>query len=330
MNYLGGCRVCGQLMPTYRALTQHLRKRLDDDHQKLLHEWLAWRAEYRLTTRCRKCGSLFEVRDKALKGRKRCPTCDDLRRKLGKRQYEALTFDTKPTDPLSPKGKVPMVRRDGLTARTLRWEPGDATYQKVVHAIQAGDRINDIRQQVGVTYPVLRAIGEHAFGKEILARMMHTRKVRTIHQTLALLTLHSGLEDELVCQMEAAGIVVHARNRWRTIQVRGEPTCREADIEVKLEDGRKVLIFCDGEAFHGPRCRYRDPTACIDYDTETAQAFYDLGYSALRYSETEIRSGEAASHLLGVLDRLKASALRVCRTWHPATEHLEPQAGRTP
>lgn len=263
------------------------------------------------------------------KGRKRCPTCDDLRKKLGKRQYEALTFDTKPTNLLNAGGKVPMSRRDGLSVRTFRWEPGDVTYQKVVHAIQTGDRINDILRREGVSYQVLRAIGEHAFGREILDRMMHTRKVRTIQQNLTLMALHSGLEDDLVRQMEAAGIVVHTRNRWRTIEIRGEPTCREADIEVKLKDGRKVLLFCDGEAFHGPRCRYRDPTACIDYDTETAQAFYDLGYSALRYSETEIRSGEAALHLIGVLDRLGTSALRVFRTWHPAVEHLEPQVGST-
>ena len=88
-----------------------------------------------------------------------------------------------------------------------------------------------------------------------------------------------------------------------------------------MSDGRKVVVLCDGEAFHGPKFVFGSAQARIDNDIKTARAYYDTDYSVLRYSESEIKSGWALTHLLGVLSRL-SSVHKVYRTWHPCVEEV--------
>jgi hypothetical protein len=96
---------------------------------------------------------------------------------------------------------------------------------------------------------------------------------------------------------------------------------READLKIPLRDGRKVVVLCDGEAFHGPRTIFGDPSRRIKADTETAEAYFSIGYSVLRYSESEIKSGYAAEHVLEVLTRLGV-VRRIYHNWCPSEERV--------
>ena len=56
-------------------------------------------------------------------------------------------------------------------------------------------------------------------------------------------------------------------------------------------------------------------------DRETALAFYDLGYTTLRYSESEIHDGRALTHFQATMKRL-ATCQRVYRNWCPEEEQV--------
>jgi len=109
-------------------------------------------------------------------------------------------------------------------------------------------------------------------------------------------------------------------NQWQSLSVSGHVVPREADIKLMVDGARKLVIVCDGEAFHGPKCIFGNPEDRIRDDVETAQAYFDAGYSILRYSETEILSGAAKDHVFSVLSRLRYGSGSVMRTWHPLVE----------
>lgn len=348
-RFLGSCEVCGQTIRNYRALSAHLVKRPDSKHQALRRRWLRWReAHYQCTLLCRKCNRTWVVKDKVRKEEKRCPRCERMRQKLSKRAYEAW-HPEKVSRPETLNPRKRSARWDGLAERTLTWTRGDALYQEVVAAFSSGEGVLSIRQRLGVPYPIYLQVMQDALGVEGYRQHVRKRKsevgaanVKLAHAQWRALSPEekairakqfsrggSSIEKKIAAQLVEAGYGPLELNTWISVQIGGQWKPREADIKIPLPDGRKVVVFCDGEAFHGPRFVFGDREERVRDDTETAQAFYDLGYSALRYSETEIRSGEAALHLLGVLDRLGASALRVFRTWHPVVEHLEHQVGST-
>lgn len=82
---------------------------------------------------------------------------------------------------------------------------------------------------------------------------------------------------------------------------------------------QKLVILCDGEAFHGPGFAFGDPSPRISDDVATAEGYYALGYSVIRYSETELKKGEALLHFLECFPRLNAGQ-RLLRLWYPPTE----------
>jgi len=89
MSFLGSCKVCGKLLRSYRGVASHLRPdRVNAAHGPLREEWLRWRDTYRVVLKCRKCGVPWEVNSKSESNRKRCPSCCQLRRSLGKLGYE--------------------------------------------------------------------------------------------------------------------------------------------------------------------------------------------------------------------------------------------------
>lgn len=317
MEFLGSCEVCGKVMPNYRSLATHLRHNQDTRHQDLRNRYRAWKAEYRATLRCRKCGELFTITDKADRDRKRCDRCEGLRQSMSKRAYEALTFD-KPADPrqvMTASGSK--AQWDGLDSRSVQWQPGDELYQQVTKAIEAGKRIHDIRAEMGSPYKVIRAIGQHAFPD--FDRRMYRRKVETIRKNVRKAITSSKLEMEFADQLQSLGFDVSVRNSWTTLRIAGQKVQREADLKIPVGDGRKVIVLCDGEAFHGPGTLYVDPQERIDADRETALAFFGLGYSVLRYSETEIHDGTALDHFADVMQRL-GSCKKIYRNWCPDEE----------
>ena len=67
--------------------------------------------------------------------------------------------------------------------------------------------------------------------------------------------------------------------------------------------------------------RRTDPQKKIAEDRATALAMFQVGYSVLRYSGDEIRSGFALSHLERVLSRL-SSCSSIYRNWCPDEEQV--------
>lgn len=317
--FLGPCEVCGRINRSYRALSVHLQKRPDDEHAALRDRWHAWRDEYRANLRCRKCGGLFEVTDKRRKDSKRCPRCEGLRLSLSKRAYEALRFDKAP-DPRTyskcggSKARWPV----GYTPK-VGWVEGGPLYTQVERLLEGGGGIRDV-VRLGIPMSTAKALVVALLGGETeYSHWVRTRQVATIHANREASRTDSGLERELVQQLRAVGIEPCGRNEWSTVEVDGQKVRREADLKVAVGDGRKVIVLCDGLAFHGPGCLYGDPQAKIASDQATALAFFALGYSVLRYSGEEIREGLALAHIQGCLERLKTHQ-QVYRNWCPAEE----------
>lgn len=280
MKFLGSCEVCGKVVHNYRGLAGHLRHNQDAAHAALRTAWLEWRSAH--------------------------PRKAD-------------------------RWGAPIPQR-------LRWTPGDALYQRVTEALLQGTVVVRIMRSQGISYKVFRAMAEHFLGCEGYKAWSHARKYATAtaniglwHEAYAnlppeakasrLKRLFGGtcaLESLLAEQLQARGVRDLVLNDWQTVCVDGKDTPREADIKVPLKDGRKLVVLCDGEAFHGPRSIF-NPDNRVRDDVSTARAYFGLGYSVIRYSESEIKSGAAIEHLQGVMHKLKTSG-RVYRTWFPPEE----------
>lgn len=315
--FLGPCEVCARVNHNYNALGLHLSERYNPDeaHRAFKARWHAWRAEYRATLRCRKCGDLFGITDKRLKDSKRCPRCEHLRQTLSKRKYEALRFDKTP-DPR-------VIHKE--SGSKARWPVGynptvevDTVYEQAVKVLSAGGGVGAV-MRLGVPYPKAKEIAARVLGNTTeYAAWVLNRKQDTIRDNREQARKSSGLEFFFVAQLQGAGIEPCGRNEWLTLTVDGLRVRREADIKVLMANGRKAIVLCDGEIFHGPRCLYGDPEQKIADDRATALAMFHRGYTVLRYSESEIRQGVALQHLQGVLH----SGLHLYRNWHPYEEVL--------
>lgn len=148
---------------------------------------------------------------------------------------------------------------------------------------------------------------------------MYLRKAETMRQNVEHARTDSQLEANFVSQLEGLGFDASVRNVWTTLRINGQKVKREADIKVPVGDGRKIVVLCDGEAFHGPKVIRGSATEKIASDRETALAYFELGYSVVRYSETEIHDGAALEHFEDTMQRLKTH-VKVYRNWHPAEE----------
>jgi len=232
---------------------------------------------------------------------------------MTKREYEAW----RPTKKPDPRSTWCKSHWNGLENR--HFVPDDLTEQQVVKGIEDRVQINTLRTQLGVSYKVLRAVAEKAFGAQQFAALMRDRKVESARRMVQQAQTASGLEATMVAALKAASVDVVGRNIWLTLEVSGVRTHREIDIKVAAPSGHKIVVLCDGEAFHGPNALYVDPALRVSDDVSTAKALFTLGYSVCRYSESEIHNGEALAHLQGVLPHMHDKK-RLLRLWHPATE----------
>jgi hypothetical protein len=234
---------------------------------------------------------------------------------LSKRQYEALHFDM-PADPRS---------LDKAKGSKARWPIGynptvevDAVYEQAVGVLSAGGDLRAV-MRLGVPYSKAQELVAQVLGgaPEYAAWVLN-RKQDTIRDNREQARKSSGLEALFVAQLQGVGIEPCGRNEWLTLTVDGQRVRREADMKVLMASGRKVVILCDGEIFHGPKCLYSEPEQKIADDRATALAMFHRGYTVLRYSESEIRQGLALQHFQGVLH----SGLHLYRNWHPYEEML--------
>jgi len=324
------------MIHNYRGLAGHLRHNVDAEHSLLKSDWETWRSQYRATLRCRKCGSLWEVLSKENKDSKRCPRCEVRLRTLGKRGYEAWKPEVLP-DP-RVRVRTTKARWVGLSDLQFHWVRGDAAYEVVRTALGSEASVVTVLRKLGVTYKVFRDIAEDILGVSGYQAWGISRKVSCGRSNLAiahknyrelppdgkaqrLKKLYGGpcrLEADFADALGKHGITV-TLNSWQAVPVRGQSVPREADIKIELDIHHKLVVLCDGEAFHGPKFAFGDATGRISDDIDTAEGYFQLGYSVSRYSETELKSGVALKHLLDNLPRLRAGR-RLFRLWHPATE----------
>lgn len=317
--FLGPCTVCGKINLNYNALSNHYRHLIDPAHLDLKEKWNEWRATYKATLRCRKCGGLFEITEKKKKDCKRCPNCEILRKTMSKRKYEALKVEKQQDTRIAngatgskaswPVGYAPMVT----------WAIGCPLYLKIQQDIESGLGVRDIMQAHGLNFKVVNPICIAILGADNHAAWIQSTRAKTIHKNREQARMDSRLEHVFIDQIQQCGLVIVARNSWSTLNINGQELHREVDIKLAVGDGRKVLIFCDGEVFHGPKCLYANPNEKIASDRETAIAFFNLGYSAVRYSESEIHNGKALQHLIKMWNQLK-NCSRVYRSWCPNEE----------
>jgi len=343
MQFLGLCEVCGKENRNYRALSSHLRQRKDVSHRELKARWHRWRSEYKATLRCRKCGNLWETTDKKQAHKKRCPDCRAQRESLGKRRYERFRPEVVPDTRQMMTAVGNKASWDGLRERHVVWEVGDDIYRAVLERFQAGVKVGQVLREVGIPYDVYSGVLTVHLGGPQAYRAAHKkrkqvvghRNIRKAHEKRAALSPEeraawhkkhfgqgSALEAGFAEDLRKAGVADLTLNDWQSLRIGGRWCPREADIKVALGDGRKVVILCDGEAFHGPGFIYGPPADRIAEDVRTAEAYFATGYSVVRYSETEIQSGWALPHFQAMFDRLRTSSAQGYRTWHPSVERF--------
>jgi len=323
-NFPASCEVCGKVIRNARGLAGHLRWNADAAHAQLKARWTS---TYQRTLRCRKCGGSWDIHDKAERDQKRCPRCAELRALVGKRTYEDTAISLPPT-PRKPS--------------QVQWVAGDGLYRAVVDAIERGDRVLDTLRLLAISYKVFKTIGEQALGLEGYEAWAAARKTAvakangliaheayramTPEEKAAFLKRKFGgphnLELLFAGQLVASGVADFKMNQWQSVPVHGAMVPREADIKLDIDGVRKIVVLCDGEAFHGPGAIFVKPEDRIRDDVATADAYFQLGYSVLRYSETEIKAGLAIEHFKKVYGRLQAGLGRVYRTWYPEVEKV--------
>jgi len=314
--FLGSCKVCGRVCSNNRSLALHLRMNSDEAHQKLK---LEWKSAYQRLLTCRKCGESWVIEDPSQKNEKRCPRCREQRSRLGKRAYEKLpTFD-KPQNP------------------TLPQLPASSNAEEAAIRFEAGEKIIDILRDLGLSYKKMRSFLESRWGKEEYRKRCLARKIiaARVAQAAArkiwaesdpegkarLIEARFGktrqLELGFASHLLSLGLRVEM-NKWQSLLIGGKWSPREADIKIDLGN-QKVVILCDGEAFHGPGAIFGSVECRITDDLITAEAYFDAGYSVFRYSETEIHSGVALEQFSSALADLR-QGVRVIRLWHPKIE----------
>ena len=270
------CRVCGKTIHNYRGLASHLRHNPDLGHSDFRSEWLKYRESYHKSLVCRKCGSEFEVTSKADSNRKRCSSCTELRGSINKKSYEGT--------------KVPKLERPHKQS-SFCWTRGDRVYLQVAQAIDSGASLRKLMHNLSLTYKAITAIAEDILGKEGYLGLVRERRLAAARraytaarEAYSRLTPEEkaqrikdrcgksgSLETLLASQLKSRGFSDLVLNDWQAVPIGDRVVPREADIKVSLGDGRKVVVLCDGEAFHGPRTIFGDPNDRISLDIETTE-----------------------------------------------------------
>lgn len=282
----------------------------------LRESWDAWKTGYRCQLTCRKCGSVWEVYDKKGSQAKRCPRCVSVGSQMSKRSYEAWK-------PLSIEYLFETF--EGLHPGTLS--------ARAVADVVSREGVRYAMSQFGLGYSQARALFLTVYDEEAYCAVVsrgNRRSIRAAHvgfrrwwDTLSTegrvehfqrLTGPSSLEALLVGQLAGEGVSIRRRNAWYTFGTGIDRQIWEADLQLCDASGRVVVVQCDGEAFHGLDTVFIDPRIKAASDTQSDQSFLARGYSVVRFSGSEIKSGEALSILL---ETVLPCSHQLSRNWHP-------------
>lgn len=305
--------MCGKVTRSARSLGGHLRHNKDEAHQEFAKEW---RASYEVQVQCRKCGVVWVSTQKQEGNKKRCLKCQLLRETLSKRAYEALPT-AKDRDAAKRRFNHPLKLQDDLQS-------------KIGAAIEKGEPVQSILRQNAIPYKTFREIGERILGVEGYQNWASHKKsitgqrnIRSAHSKYAKLSpedkalFFQRYRKASPLEKKLSEVLVgwdFRLNEWQSLPVLGRMVPREADIKISVGPEHKLVILCDGEAFHGPRAMFNPEERTRD-DVVTAEAYFAAGYSVVRYSESEINQGWAADHLQRVLKRAVLGE-RIFRLWH--------------
>ncbi len=328
------CGVCSLPVISQKSYAQHLRGRNDAPHREALARYEAWLAVDLTTYRCSKCKALYR-REPVLgkrSGPGLCAKCRDLKDTISSRTYEAIR----------PGPEEPRCLWDTLTVQRDVWEPHETLKEEVARTLAGDEKIRDAMTRLGITFELFRAcavylVGQEGYEKWAAERVWHrTSRMGKAHadkyramspdEKAAVLQrrfprVRSKIEVAMSDALTELGEVGFHINQWQALNVLGKVQPREADLKLTVDDSRKLVILCDGEAFHGPNGIFGNPKDRIRDDVETARAYFDAGYSIARYSETEILSGAAKAHVSETLVRLRSTPnSRLLRTWYPPVE----------
>lgn len=327
------CEVCSLPVVSHNAYAQHLRKRKDPRHQELLAVYLRWLETYLMTYRCKKCHVLYQREPhKHKSGPGLCPPCRHLKDTLPSRAYESLKRQ-KETETF-PTWKT-------LVVQQATWLPNEDLCGEVLRVTQGQEKVSDAMSRLGITFELFRSVGIHILGHGLYMEWASSRKSERCSKVGKLSAdryremspdekaavlqkrfprVRSKIEVQMSNDLLSLGERNFQMNQWQSLSVLGRVVPREADIKLTVDGSRKLVIVCDGEAFHGPKCIFGNSEDRIQDDIETAKAYFEAGYSILRYSETEILSQTAKSHVSSVLLRLRSGSSSVMRTWYPPIE----------
>ncbi len=288
----------------------------DKAHLDFKDEWLKWRSEYRGHLRCRNCGEIFIVLNKLEKDRKNCDGCLELKKVGNWSLFEEKRLTKKPEVRINNKCQ------NSLASWTPGYSPAPVTegeeYTQVVEGFKAGIGPATLWKTTGVPLDQVYRILRENFDEQVIAEKILDIKKRTIRENREKARVGSGLEETFAKQLISSGFEICDRNWWISLKINGEWASREADIKVAYGD-TKIIILCDGEAFHGPHQVFGDVDESIRRDRDTMLAFFDTGYSVVRYSESEINNNEAIEHFKNWVVRLKTEG-RSYRNWCPPEE----------
>ena len=261
-----------------------------------------------------------------------CQRCRELRSSIPRLDYIKLSAELRKgreTDP--PSWKSLVLWQDV-------WTPCEALVEGVLRAMHGPEKVRDAMVRLGITYDLFRDVGVYAVGKDEYENWASVRKrERSSRVGLKAAETYRALSPEDRCrvlkrrfprtrsriEVAVAGFLSRAcqsfvTNDWQALRIDGKWTPREADI--KIDCGRsKIVVECDGEAWHGPKCIFGDWERNVEEDVKTSEAYFAAGYSIIRYSETEIKSGVAFAHLANAIARVREGE-RVFRSWYPPIE----------
>lgn len=112
-------------------------------------------------------------------------------------------------------------------------------------------------------------------------------------------------------------------NVWKSIkdEINNCYVHLESDIIINFGELR-IIVLCDGEAFHGEDCYFNGDTRKID--EWKSRILHKKNPFIFRYSETEIKKNEAIDHLIKILRDIKdKKIIRYYKNWMLNIEEKE-------
>jgi hypothetical protein len=104
-------------------------------------------------------------------------------------------------------------------------------------------------------------------------------------------------------------------NVWKTLKDTAKNVYMHLQTDIVISiNNHSICLLCDGQAFHGSNCYFRGDT--VKEDEYKSEILFKYNPFVLRYSESEIKNGQAIKHLKSTLeDILLGKISKLYRSW---------------